>query len=272
MYKVVIIDDEEIIVRGLTQMLPWSKWDCEVAGSADNGIEGLALIERVHPSIVITDICMPQMDGLTMIAALKEKYPKMRIMILTGYSEFEYARQALHLGVNRLLVKPSKMDELVEAMESMTADLRRMGIGPDDEQPFVDDSHEENETDDAAAEGAGSSEDEAEGAAKSFIVRRAVEYMRENYDSHLRLEDVADRVYVSQWHLSKLLNRSLGKNFSEIMNEIRVDKAKELLRNPEFRIGDIAEKVGFLDMAHFSRVFKKLTGRSPSDFRNERQN
>ena len=277
MYRVVIIDDEEIIVRGLTQMLPWDKWDCEVAGSADNGAEGLKLIRQLHPDIVITDICMPQMDGLAMIAALRSEFPRMQIMILTGYSEFEYARAALHLGVTRLLVKPSKMDELIEAMDTMTANLKRFGTdsaagtngaGAAGRDGAGADTDACNETAGIEESAADAGESAADADVRSFIVRNALDFMREHYADKLRLEDVADHVYVSQWHLSKLLNRHTNHNFSEIMNEIRVDKAKELLNDPAYRIGDIAEQVGFMDMAHFSRVFKKLTGASPSEYRN----
>lgn len=257
MYKVLIIDDEEIIVRGISKMMPWDKYSCEVAGSADNGRDGMELIRKVKPAIVITDICMPGMDGLAMIAAIREEFPKLQIMILTGYSEFEYAREALHLGVTRLLVKPSKMDELNEAMETMTKNLRSFGIGPDDEMPVVLPDGE-----------AGDDSDDGSDGVRSFIVRNAIDYMKENYKEKLRLEDVADHVYVSQWHLSKLLNKHTDKNFSELMNEIRVDEAKKLLKDPEYRIGDIAEMVGFMDMAHFSRVFKKVAGMSPSEYRN----
>lgn len=277
MYKVVIIDDEEIIVRGLSQMMPWEKYSCEVVGSADNGRDGLKLIREKNPAIVITDICMPGMDGLAMIAAIRDEFPKMQIMILTGYSEFEYAREALHLGVTRLLVKPSKMDELNEAMDAMTKKLRNFGIGPDDAMPGSTDIFNEqcsNEDGDSISkedpkESADESEsDETGDSVRSFIVRNALEYMKNNYREKLRLEDVADHVYVSQWHLSKLLNKHTDKNFSELMNEIRVEEAKKLLKDPEYRIGDIAEMVGFLDMAHFSRVFRKVAGISPSEYRN----
>lgn len=94
------------------------------------------------------------------------------------------------------------------------------------------------------------SEDEkerTENAAGSFLVKNAVSYIEEHCSDKLKLSDVADQVYVSQWHLSKLLNRYLGQNFSEILNGIRIEKAKEMLRDPALRIGDIAEKVGFSD-------------------------
>jgi len=82
------------------------------------------------------------------------------------------------------------------------------------------------------------------------------------------LSEVAENIYVSQWHLSKLLHRHTGQNFSEILNNVRIEKAKELLDNPALRIGEVAEEVGFIDIAHFSKVFKKIVGMSPNEYRN----
>ena len=79
---------------------------------------------------------------------------------------------------------------------------------------------------------------------------------------------MADQVYVSQWHLSKLLNKHTGKTFSDILNSARIDKAKELLNDPSLRICDVAEMVGFQDLAHFSRVFKKIENMSANEYRN----
>lgn len=103
---------------------------------------------------------------------------------------------------------------------------------------------------------------------ESFIVSNAVQYMQEHFREKITLPEVAEKIYVSQWHLSKLLNRYMGKNFSEVLNSIRIEKAKELMKDPSLRLADIAEMVGFLDVAHFSRVFKKLTGVSAGEYRN----
>ncbi|MBO4902371.1 MAG: response regulator [Lachnospiraceae bacterium] len=239
MYKVVIIDDEPIIVEGLTRAVNWAELNCSVTGSAPDGQKGIELIRTVEPDIVITDICMPGLSGLQMIAALRSEYPKMQITILTGYREFEYAREAISLGVTRFLLKPSKMDELKEAILAMCEKLAG-----------------EDKADESALEAGG------------FVVKNALHYMREHYAEKLLLSDVADEIYVSQWHLSKLLNREVGQSFSEIMNGIRIEKAKELLKDPSLRIGDIAESVGFQDLPHFSRVFKKIAGVSANEYRN----
>lgn len=190
----------------------------------------------------------------------------MQLIILTGYREFEYARRAIELGVSRFLLKPSKMNELEEAIEAVTGRLDQMGTMPDIQMA------EQTRHDDNFAEGGGEETEEEVAAenneANSFIVKNALEYIRENSQEKLRLADVADQVYVSQWHLSKLLNKHTGKTFSDILNGARMEKSKELLKDPSLRICDVAEMVGFQDLAHFSRVFKKMEGMSANEYRN----
>lgn len=259
MYKVAIIDDEPLIVEGLSRTIAWEKWNCQVAGTASDGKEGMELIREKRPDIVITDICMPKMDGLKMIAGLKSEFPEMQLIILTGYREFEYARQAIELGVARFLLKPSKMNELEEAIAAVTARLDLMDLpmaAPEEVYEQVGET------------GTISEAEDENGEANSFIVKNALEYIRENSREKLRLSDVAEQVYVSQWHLSKLLNRHTGKTFSDILNGARMDQSKELLKDPSLRICDVAEQVGFQDLAHFSRVFKKMEGMSAGEYRN----
>ncbi len=286
MYKVMIIDDEPLIVQGLTRSIKWEQYDCQVVATAGSGLEGLEIMSKVQPDIVFSDIRMPHMDGLSMIAACKSQYPDMEITILTGFQDFEYARQAIRLGVTRFLVKPSRMDELQEAVSIMVENLRAKRAGS---LSAVTEDKTGSEMENAAKQGedAGKREsahtvdilqeaeqtenpaEEAENSeASSFLVNNALKYMEEHYREKLKLQDVADQVYVSQWHLSKLLNRYKQQSFSDILNNIRIEKAKELLRDPSLRIGDIADMVGFLDMAHFSRVFKRQTGVSANEFRN----
>lgn len=265
MYKVVIIDDEPIIVEGLSCGIKWENWDCEVAASADSGEQGLEIIRSHKPDILFSDICMPGIDGLAMIAALKSEFPDMEITILTGFRDFEYAREAIRLGVTRFLLKPSKMDELQEAIAAMTDNLKKRFILP--ERMLEKQMEQETFTGVKEEENAG---DLSENAAGSFIVKNAIKYIEENYKDKLKLSDVAEQVFVSQWHLSKLLNRYAKQSFSDILNSVRIEKAKELLMDPSLRIGEVADMVGFLDMAHFSRVFKKQTGTSANEYRNEK--
>jgi len=243
MYKVLIVDDEPVIAEGLKKIVDWEKYNCVVAGIASSGKEGLAMVEKCQPDILFTDIRMPGMDGLTMLAALRSEHKNLQVIILTGYRDFDYARQALNLGVFRYLVKPSKMKELDEAMESLS---ERLASVTEAEQESIEDDNT---------------------TANNFIVKQAISYMEQHYKEKLQLTDVAEKVYVSHWHLSKLLN-STGKSFSDVLNEIRIENAKELMEDSSLHIADISERVGFADTAHFSRVFKKYTGMSANEYRN----
>lgn len=254
MYKVVIIDDEPLIVEGLSRSIPWERWNCKVVGFGYNGIEGMEVIRREKPAIVISDISMPKMDGLTMIAGLKSEFPYMKVSILTGYREFTYAQEAIRLGVSAFLLKPSKMDELYEAIETMTEKLKMFPMEEGETE-----EHTEEDMDDIVLYNS---------EANNFVVTKALEYIKEHSRERIQLADVADHCYVSQWHLSKLLNKHTGENFSVALNKARIAEAKELLQDPSRRIYDIAEEVGFQDLAHFSRVFKKLEGISANEYRN----
>ena len=259
MYKVMIVDDEPIIVEGLSRSIAWDKWNCKVVATAHDGLEGKKSIEEYRPDIIFMDINMPEMDGLSMIAAIKSQFPNLQICVLTGFRDFEYAREAIRLGVTRFLLKPSNMDELEEAISAMCANLKKKAITGEEET-----ASSENSEGQAAAD-----EDKKESASSSFIVKNALTYIEENYKQKLTLGEVAEKTYVSQWHLSKVLNRHTGQSFSDILNHTRIEHAKELLKDPSLRIGDISEQVGFLDLAHFSRVFMKQEGVSANEYRNQ---
>jgi YesN/AraC family two-component response regulator len=251
MYKVVIIDDEPIIVEGISRMIAWDRFKCRIVATANDGNEGTEIIHKYSPDIVITDIAMPGQDGLAMIAGVKSEFPDMEISILTGYRRFEYAQKAIKLGVTRFLLKPSNLEEIEEAIQAMIQKLEENGILPE------------------ARPGEQPEEEKLDNEASNFIVNNAIKFIEQNYAHKITLSEVAEKTYVSQWHLSKLLNRHLEQNFSEILNNIRIREAQKLLRDPSLRIGDIAEKVGFIDMAHFSRVFKKSIGISANEYRNK---
>lgn len=273
--KVMLIDDEPIITQGLSKVMKWNEYGCEVVATAEDAKEGAELIRKERPDILFTDICMPGTDGLTMLAGLRSEFPDMQVTVLSGYSEFTYAKEAIRLGVARYLVKPSKMDELHEALGFMAGKCREgrklRAAGEPGGRESLNEPVKENVSDEntvwetAAADAA---EEWKESPSGSFITRQALEYMEKHYAEKIALQDVADHCYVSSWHLSKLLNRYEGKSFYDILNSLRIAQAKRLLADPKCRIGDISEMVGYVDTAHFSRVFKKLEGISANEYRN----
>ncbi|HIT34171.1 MAG TPA: response regulator [Candidatus Faecousia intestinigallinarum] len=241
MYRVALIDDENIIVEGLRRVVKWADYGCQVAGTANDAATGADMIRTVNPHILFTDIRMPGEDGLVMLAGLRSEYPNMQVTVMTGYRDFAYAQEAIRLGVARFLLKPTKMDEINEALQTMVSRLDKL---PPEEA------------------------EEQSQSAGSFIVDQACAYMQSHHREKLTLQAVADCCYVSQWHLSKLLNRYTGKSFYDILNAIRIQKAKELLEDPSLKIGEIGERVGYANTAHFARTFKKLEGMSANEFRN----
>ena len=218
-----IVDDEDIIVSGLVKVMPWAKYGCEVAATASDGLAAQAVLREKRPDILFTDICMPGADGLALLAAVRSEFPDMQVMILSGFPDFEYAQRAIGLGVVRYVLKPSKMHELEEALAVMVENL---GGAP--------------------ASGAVQSAENAQ----NFIIKKAVQYIEQHYAEKLTLPDVADKVYVSQWHLSKLI-------------------AKELLADPALKVWEVSDAVGFADVTHFSRIFKKMENMSANEYRNK---
>ena len=243
MFNVVLVDDEQLIVQGLSRAFPWAQYGCQVVGTAADGREGLQLIRQTHPDILFTDIRMPNMDGLSMIAALKSEFPFLQIAVLTAFRDFDYAQHAIRLGVCRYLLKPSRMDELHEAVQTMAT---RLQTAPAYQQtPEVADEDESG----------------------SFVAHSAIKFMQLHCTEHLTLNEVAEHVYVSQWHLSKLINRYARQSFFDLLNGYRITRSQELLSNPSYKISEIAFTVGYADVAHFSRIFKKVTGKTPMEYR-----
>ena len=246
MFRVILIDDEPLIVEGLKKVIRWEEYQCTVVATAEDAEKGAELIRTLQPDILFTDIRMPGVDGLTMLAGLRSEFPDLQVTVLTGFRDFAYAQEAIRLGVARFLLKPSKMDEIREALACMTARLEKKHT----EQSAEQEEPEEREN------------------AGSFLVNRALDYLEEHYAEKLTLQEVADACYVSQWHLSKLLNRYTKKNFYDLLNNRRIRAAKELLADPSLRIGDIGEMIGYADPAHFARVFRKIAGMSANEYRN----
>jgi YesN/AraC family two-component response regulator len=239
MYKVIIVDDEPKIVEGLQTMAPWDKYGCEVVCTAGDGDEALDLIKQHRPDILLTDIMMPNKDGLALIAVLKTSYPRMQITVLTAYRNIEYAQTAIRLGVARYLLKPSRLEEIEDAIAVMASSL-------------------------GGADSAGHDR----GDAGNFIVDSVVNYINEHYTEKITLEDMAERVFVSRWYLSRLLRKHLNQGFSDLLNGTRVHHAKLLLREPALKIRDVAEMVGLSDVAHFSKIFKKHASITANEYRN----
>lgn len=245
MFKVVLLDDEDTIIEGLQTAVQWEKYKCKVVATATNGKDGLALIRKHKPDIIITDIRMPYLNGLEMLKELTGEFPQTQIIVLSGYRDFVYAQSAIALGVLRFLTKPSKMEEIYEALNA--AMLKLSGI-PIENRP-ADNLREEEESD------------------GNFIVSRAINYIKEHYAEKLTLQQLADYLYISTWHLCRVLKKGTDMNFVDILNNIRIEYAKKYLKETSLKVYEISKKVGYSDIAYFSKVFRSSTGMSPKQYR-----
>ncbi len=267
MLKVLIIDDEEIIRIGLRSTVDWERLGCVVAGEAEDGESGLKLINSTEPDILFTDIRMPGLSGLEMISDISSLKDSCKIIILTGYRDFEYAQEAIKQGAFRFLLKPVKTEDLNLAIEDAVKEIKkeksREVIFNNLEKRVKEYYGLEHSVPEDRAENVGEA-----GGNPTYIISKALEYMKANFYRDISLKAVADEVYVSTWYLSKLLKKETGDNFINILNEMRVERAKKLLTDPKYKIYEIAGEVGFTDVPYFTKTFKKVTGFTPMEYKN----
>ena len=241
MLKVVVIEDEELVRRGIVMAVDWASVDCEVVGEASNGEAGLELIARERPDIVVTDIRMPRMDGLEMLRRLREEGCTASVILLTAYSDFSYAQSALKLGAVDYLLKPFHDGELEAAVQHISGRSREQ-----------------------ARPG-----DFAEISSKNRNVMQAIEYINANYnDPELNVGAVARSVELSEGHLSHIFKKETGYTLNSYITACRMHMAMHLLRERRLRVSEAAERVGYRDIAYFSSTFKKFTGKSPTEYQN----
>ena len=249
MMKVLIVEDEELIRKGLIYTYDWSAHDCVVVGDAGSGEDGLYLIRQLSPDIVITDIRMGEMDGLEMIRRGQETNTFYSIL-LTGYSEFEYAKRALSLRVTEYLLKPVDEEKLTAAIGKIraeqiqhAADYNVFPIPNWVDPELLLNKRETN-----------------------YYVGYALKIIQEEYNQRINIRKVAECVGVSESYLSRKFREETGNTFVEFLNKFRVQKAAVLLHRGGMRIREISETVGFEEYKHFSEVFKRYTGMSCSEF------
>lgn len=284
MNRVLVVEDEEMIRKGIVLTVDWKALDCEVAGEAANGEEGLAAAERLKPDIIITDLKMPKMDGIAMLTELRKRGCTSKVIILTAYNSFSYARSALRLGAVDFLLKPYHDGELEEAI------LRLRELYPeDDAEEAAGEAAAGSGTADpgasetavgtvsgsageAGAGGTGKAEDalpvpELWDGQGSRYVRQAVAYIREHYsDPDICVSEIAGALGISEGHLSHMFKKETGGTILFWMTRCRIREAIRLLKEGRMKIYEVAEAAGYRDIAYFSSTFKRVTGHSPSEY------
>lgn len=245
-YKYIVVEDEHLIRKNLIKKIESLSLALEFVGEASNGEDAIKLVNELCPSIVITDIRMPRSDGLELIKYLHHNYPSIKSMVLSGYTDFEYAQTALKFGAKDFLLKPVKIDDLNSSLQNILVMLDSenkkyecFSIHPHNLKP----------------------ED---------LSKLLENYLLNNYSSITSINDISDKFGFTNEYLSKVLKKYTGDTPLKYLTKIRINKSKHLLlNNPELEIKKVAEVVGYKDAFYFSRVFKANVGIYPSDYRSQ---
>jgi len=253
MYKVVIVEDEEVIRKGLIYSVNWAELNCSVVGEGRNGIEGIEAIKANNPDIVIADINMPVMDGLEMIIRTYEQYDYSAI-ILSGYSNFNYAQEAIRYGVLGYLLKPLDKKELKEAIlrAQKECEVRRV---------FIENIREKQEWRDINL-----FKDSYDKSTDDSIVKQMLEFIYRNYQKKIVFQDIVDELNYSETFLNKRFKEAVGTTYIEYLNRYRIQKALEMLKEGKHTVQNIAWKCGIGEYKYFNTVFKKYIGCSPKEY------
>ena len=257
MIRIVIVEDEKILRKGLALHTPWEDFGAMVIADVANGIEGEKIVEKLNPEIVITDVRMPGLSGIEMMRRLKGKCDS-EFILISGYGEFSYAQEALALGAKRYIMKPIDDDELFsvlrETIEQVNEKkknrdlLNRLQVMEQQGAILFKEYHPGTDY-------------------REKYLETAINTINSHYREELSASDLAESLAISKSSFAKIFKSRTGYTFLEYLSNYRVKKAMEFLDEKSIRISEVAAMVGYADYRHFGAVFKKITGITPSEYR-----
>lgn len=266
MYKVIVVDDKPIIRKSIVKSVNWDIYNCICIGEAGDGVEAIEIIEKELPDLVITDIKMPEVDGLDLSKYLKNNHPKTKVIMITGYDEFEYAQSALRIGVLDLILKPIDQQVLYGSIKKAVDLIKR----EEAEEKIRQQIQEEKILLEKEIKNYKQSNSEVFDINKcGHIVKKAIQFIEKEYAGKLSLEQVSQKVNVTPTYLSRLIKKEMGKSFVEVITEVRMVKAKQLLKVSTNKIYEVGNQVGFENYAYFYQLFKKHFNMTPKQFKNK---
>ena len=248
MLNILVVEDEGPIRDWIRYTIKNISDDFNIIGSVSNGKEAYDIALKNPPDVIITDIKMPVMDGIELSKRIKEVIPEVYIIILTNFAEFSYAKEAISCGVYEYLIKSDiRPKELSEILNKINAIIKSK-IEIKNEEKL--DKH-----------------NIVKPKAYSRYIEKALKYIDDNYKKHISLMDVAKHIYLSHEYFSRLFKEEVGENFSTYLTIYRIKKAKELIKNTDMKISQIALEVGYSNAGYFSKNYKRYTGISPEEDR-----
>lgn len=232
MHTVVIIDDDQRLVKRLKRFVDFASLDMECIGEAYDGVSGIELIENLRPDIIISDFEMPEADGIEMMQKVRDAGIKSKLILLTGHIEFECARKAITVGVFEYMVKPVLPDDLTEVLTKLKKVLdEEIGLGDEVEKK----------------------------------IEAIKKYIKKNLHLNITLESVAEETHFSSNYLRNLFKKEMGIGFKEYLIQERMKKAKYLLENTDCFVYEVVKMVGMNDVRHFTEMYKKHFGTTPKN-------
>lgn len=239
--RVLLVDDEIMIREGFKRLFDWEAHDCEVVGEAADGMEALTQIDTLHPDIVIMDINIPIMNGLKVIQLSRMKHPNTAFVIVSGYDDFSYCREALRLQITDYILKPVNYEEFGICIDNLKISLF--------EQRVSDAAEPEKQ--------------------EERTITGITRYLQEHLAEEISLSVLAEQFHLNPQYTSQLFKSEIGVNFLAYLTNIRMEKAKKLLLATSLSIAEVAEQSGYRDYRVFTKVFKKSEGITPSQYRRD---
>ena len=239
--RVLLVDDEIMIREGFKRLFDWQAHNCEVVGEAADGMEALAQIDALRPDIVIMDINIPIMNGLKVIQVSRVKHPNTAFVIVSGYDDFSYCREALRLQITDYILKPVNYEEFGGCIDTLKISLfeRRVLETPEPEAQ--------------------------EGRTITSITR----YLQEHMGEDVSLGVLSEEFHLNPQYISQLFKSEIGVGFLAYLTGIRMERAKKLLLTTDLPVAEVSEQCGYGDYRVFTKVFKKNENVTPSQYRRD---
>lgn len=241
--KLLIADDEQYIRVSLTEDIQWGDFGIQLIGCASTGKEALDLVRLLKPDVLLSDILMPDLTGLDLIKTLREEGIQTPVIFLSGWSNFEYAREALKFGASNYLLKPCPDEEIIEALLLIKNDRV---------------SQEHSKSTRAV---------EYEIQSNKHVIKLACEILHQELGNDSTLTTIATKVNMNPSAFSRLFHQEMGCSFKKYVTSVKINKAKKLLLESNLKVQHIAEHLGYVSTSHFVQVFSKSTGMTPGAFR-----
>lgn len=237
--RVLLVDDEIMIREGFKKLFDWEAHECVVVGEAADVMEAITKIDEEQPDIVIMDINIPIINGLKVIQLSRVKYPSVAFVIVSGYDDFSYCREALRLQITDYILKPVNYEEFGSCIDWLKISLYNNEVK---EKPVVK---------------------------KERVITGITKYMQEHLSEEVSLHILSEEFHLNSQYISQLFKNEIGVNFLTYLTNIRMEHAKKLLLSSSLSIAEVSEQSGYGDYRVFTKVFKKSEGITPSQYRRD---